>query len=447
MRGVYAKVLTAGLLVLAASPAFAQPPGRPGGGGFGQQPPTIERLLANKDVQDELKISDDQKADIKKATDTVSAKYKDDIDKARADMDRQKVGELRKAEAADQEKALAAVLKPEQMKRAKQLQVQLSGIAAFSMEDVESALKLTDKQKDDIKEEAKGLQDDIRDLFQSAGMDPDKRADAQKKIQAMRNESIGKIVDGLTADQKKTWQDLTGEKTTIVLAQGGFGPGGGGFAPGGGAGPGGGLFGGFGRGMGGAALLGVEKVATELKLTDDQKADVKKTTDTVNAKYRDEMTKARQDMDREKMTEIAKAQNADLDKALAGVLKPEQTKRLKQIEVQVAGPAAFSMEDVDSALKLTDAQKKDIKDVNDSLQKDVQDAFQGAFQGGFNADKMQEVMKKVQTIRSDAVDKIAKGLTDDQKKTWKDLAGDKFELNFSDFPRPGGGARPPNPNP
>ncbi len=446
MRSVYAKVLAAGAIVLAASPAFAQPP-RPGGpGGFGgmmQQAPSIEMLLRNDKVQEELKLTDDQKAGIKKATDTVSAKYKDDMDKARADRDFPKMGELRKSMSADLEKALADVLKPEQTKRVKQIQVQNAGLAAFSMDDVQTALKLTDKQKDDVKQEGKDLQDDIRDLMQGAQGDREKMADAMKKVQALRTDTLSKIVDGLSDDQKKTWKDLTGDKFAVALGgPGGFGPGGfgGGFGPGG---PGGGAFGpggGPGRAFGVGGLLRNDKVQEELKLTDDQKSDVQKAGDTVRAKYKDDMDKARADMDFAKMGELQKSQNEDLEKALAGVLKADQSKRLKQIQVQAAGLAAFSLDDVQSALKLTDAQKKEIKDAAEGLQKDTQDAFQGA-QG--DREKMADAMKKVQTLRSDAMDKIVKGLTDDQKKTWKDLTGDKFELSFGP---PGGRPGRPNPN-
>src|SRR5437899_11087113 len=77
MRGVYSTILAAGLLALAASPALAQP--RPG---FGPPAPTAAMLLNNDKVQAELKVSDDQKADIKKASDKIRDKYKDDIDKA-----------------------------------------------------------------------------------------------------------------------------------------------------------------------------------------------------------------------------------------------------------------------------------------------------------------------------------------------------------------------------
>ncbi len=184
---------------------------------------------------------------------------------------------------------------------------------------------------------------------------------------------------------------------------------------------------------------------SELKLTDEQVSNVQNEGEKIRAKYKDEMDKARADMDREKMGELRKAQDEDMDKAVAGILKPDQTKRLKQIEIQAAGLGAFLMDDVQNALKLTDAQKSEIKDASEGLQKDVRETMQGAFQGGFDRDKMTEAMKKVQTMQSDAVDKVLKDLTDDQKKTWKDLTGEKFELDFGGFGPPGGG-RPGRPN-
>ena len=45
-------------------------------------------------------------------------------------------------------------------------------------------------------------------------------------------------------------------------------------------------------------------------------------------------------------------------------------------------------------------------------------------------------MTKMQTMTKDAMDKAVNGLTDDQKKTWKDLTGDTFE-----FPAPMRGNR------
>ena len=80
-------------------------------------------------------------------------------------------------------------------------------------------------------------------------------------------------------------------------------------------------------------------------------------------------------------------------KRLADVLKPEQAKRLKQIEVQAAGLAAFSKDDVQTALKLTDAQKASVKTAADDMQKDIQDLFKDA-QG--DREKMAAAFKKIQ---------------------------------------------------
>ena len=330
------------------------------------------------------------------------------------------------------------------LKRVKQIQVQAAGLNAFSMEDVETALKLSDKQKDDIKDEAKGLQDDIRDINQAAGTDPDKRAEVSKKIQTLRTESIATDCGGLSADQKKTWKDLTGVSSrsrsataaaSVLAALAAAVP--------------------AASALAAAAAVGLAarrcselaQVQKELNITDDQKSDAQKASDKVREKYKDEMDKARQDMDMQKTAELFKAQNEDQNKAIAGILKPEQFKRFKQIEVQVGGIGEFAMDDVQTALKLTDAQKKDIKDATDAMQKDMRETFQNAFQGGFDADKMTEAMKKVQSMQADAIGKVVAGLTDDQKKTWKELTGEKFDLDLSALRRPGGPGGRPNPNP
>jgi Spy/CpxP family protein refolding chaperone len=121
---------------------------------------------------------------------------------------------------------------------------------------------------------------------------------------------------------------------------------------------------------------------------------------------------------------------AAIDKAIADNLKPEQAKRLDQIQNQLAGIRMYSKEKVQAALKLTAEQKDKIKGVGEEVEKKMQELRQsGDFQG---------MREKMQTIRKDATESIEKVLTDDQKKTVKELTGEKFELTF---PRPGGGGR------
>lgn len=202
MRSVYAKVLTASLLVLLASPAFAQPPG----GRMFQ--PNAAFLLRDEKVQTELKLTDDQKAAFTKIGD----KYKDDIQKARTDMDFAKMGELFKSASDDVDKAVPTVLKADQKKRLDQLLVQISGLGAFSKDDVKTALKLSDKQTKDIESAQDDIKKDAEDLLKDAGMDRDKRTEARKKVQAMQKEALDKITEGFSAGQKTTWKDLTGDK-------------------------------------------------------------------------------------------------------------------------------------------------------------------------------------------------------------------------------------------
>lgn len=310
MRGVYTKVLAAGLIVLAASPAFAQrqrQPGGPGGfggafgGGFGR---TASFLIRNEKVADEIKLTDDEKTAAEKAAQEVNDKFRDQLDQARQSGDRDKMTEVRKAMTAESDKAVLAVLKPDQAKRLKEIEVQAAGMNAFTMDDVQSALKITDQQKDAVKTANSDLQQDIRDLMQDARGDQQKMADAQKKIQTMRTDAFDKIVNGLSDDQKKTWKDLTGDKFDVALLQGpgGFGPGAG--FPGGGAfGPGG-----FGpRGTPGQVLSTF--MQDQLKLTDDQK---------------------------KQLTDIQK----DVDSKLEKLLTDDQKKQLKDMQ-QPRGPGGF----------------------------------------------------------------------------------------------------------
>jgi hypothetical protein len=202
MRRVRNTVLTLGLLALAVSPALAQRQRGP------RPAPGPAQLLAMPEVLTEIKATDEQKAAITK----ISDKYKDDIAAARTNMDREKMADLRKQENADVEKAVPDVFKADQVKRLHQLGVQASGLGAFAKEDVQTALKLTDDQKKNIKETADDLQKDVQDLFQGVQGDRSKMAEAFAKSQTMSKDALDKVVNGLTDDQKKSWKDLTGEK-------------------------------------------------------------------------------------------------------------------------------------------------------------------------------------------------------------------------------------------
>ena len=216
MRCLMAAVLVAGLVVVAGA--------QPGGGfGFGGRPGPAQ-LVANKAVQEDLKLTDEQVEKVK----TWGKEYQD---KVMADM-KGKLADLKDATKEERAEKLAAwstennktaykalgeVLKPEQIKRLKQIEVQANGVTSFQNADVVAALKLTDSQKSTIKGVVTDYNKDVQEIRTAAGIggkgakvDPDKRAEADKKIDKLRKEAMAKVEDALNDDQKKTWKELTG---------------------------------------------------------------------------------------------------------------------------------------------------------------------------------------------------------------------------------------------
>jgi hypothetical protein len=120
-------------------------------------------------------------------------------------------------------------------------------------------------------------------------------------------------------------------------------------------------------------------------------------------------------------------------KGLAGILKPEQEKRYKQISLQAQGARAFQDPEVQKQLKLTDDQKASLKTIMEDAAKEQQELRQGA-QGG----NRQEAGQKMAALRKETMEKAQNVLTDAQKTTWKDVIGKPFAIKFE---RPGGPRR------
>jgi hypothetical protein len=166
-----------------------------------------------------------------------------------------------------------------------------------------------------------------------------------------------------------------------------------------------------------ALLLMQESVRQELKLSDEQA----KQADELSTSVRDKMEYIARNRDaNERRTKIQELMN-ETDKSIATILKPDQTKRLKQVRYQLAGLQAFNFLEVAQELKITDEQKKDIQGIN----QETATAIRELNQGGGLAD--QETIKKFQEIRKGAVEKVVKLFNDEQKKTWKEMLGEPFK--------------------
>jgi hypothetical protein len=205
-------LLTAALVALIAVPVLAQR--RPG---FGMMGPGM--LLRNSGVQKEIKLTDDQKKELKKAL----AAGAEDMKKAREafqDGDREEGQKFMKKANEANEKAVAKFkkgLKEPQLKRLNQIELQTAGIRGLAKEDVQKKLKLTDKQKEDIKESVKEVSDDAQELFRGIGRDFKKIPEVMKKVTKLNKDATAKIVKGFSDDQKKTWKELTGEPYELKM--------------------------------------------------------------------------------------------------------------------------------------------------------------------------------------------------------------------------------------
>ena len=183
-----------------------------------------------------------------------------------------------------------------------------------------------------------------------------------------------------------------------------------------------------GRGFGMMGGLFTNKsVQKELKTDDAQSEKLNAFVKEFQDKHRPDFEKVRelpQDERREKMQELNRTLNPELMAGVKDILKPEQVTRFQQIQLQQGGPGALSRPHVQEKLKLTDDQKSKAREINEELQSSSREAFQSS-QGD-----REGAMKKVADLRKQANEKVQALLTDDQKKTWKEMTGEPFEVKF-----------------
>jgi Spy/CpxP family protein refolding chaperone len=188
--------LAAAVAVMAVSPVLAQQRQR-GFGGMG----TL-MLLGQKSVQEELKLSDEQVkkiAELQEKQREVLQGFRDLSQEER----RAKIQEMVKT----QNEALAKILKPEQLKRTRQIalqqQVRLGLAFVLANEEIAKELKITDEQKAKLEE----IQSKARGEMQGLGFDEEGRK-KREEIRTATNEKVNGI---LTAEQKAKLKELQGE--------------------------------------------------------------------------------------------------------------------------------------------------------------------------------------------------------------------------------------------
>jgi len=169
-----------------------------------------------------------------------------------------------------------------------------------------------------------------------------------------------------------------------------------------------------------AGLVMNPSVQKELKLSDEQIDKAKKAAQEVFGKFRDDFTKLK-DSTPEERAEVMHKVSDEAYKQLGDVLKSEQIKRLRQIELQQVG---LSSPTAQKALKLSDEQKDKVKKIAEETREKGRDLSKD-----FKTDP-KGTLEKMSTLRKEGSEKQLGVLTDDQKKQWKEMTGEPFEVKF-----------------
>ena len=226
MKLVMRMILVVAMAVASLGTVSAQRQGGGGGGGF--VPSAYGVVGTSEDLQKELKISDEQKTKLKEAMEPINKKRMELVPRGQGGQ--QQTDEQRKertekmAKLTDETKAaVGTVLNAEQAKRLGQIDYQMMGMAAYSNAEVQKKMSFTDAQKETVKATVEAYRKDREELNkdmprrsqQPSDEDLKKLADLRKKGVALSKEAEEKIVEVLTAEQKKIWTDMIGEKVDV----------------------------------------------------------------------------------------------------------------------------------------------------------------------------------------------------------------------------------------
>ena len=173
-----------------------------------------------------------------------------------------------------------------------------------------------------------------------------------------------------------------------------------------------------------STMLIDKSVQKEIKASPEQVEKLESLVEKLRAKQRETIPESAglSDDERRKLFASVMSQlRTDLDKGVAEILKPEQTKRIQQIELQHSGVQGLLIPSVANKLKLTDAQKSDIREIYEHSMREMREAFQSA-----NEDR-KAAMEKVIVVRRQYTEKAQKVLNEEQLNNWKEMLGAPFE--------------------
>ena len=179
-----------------------------------EAPPVIDNpilfLIRDRAVQKELKLRDDQKKSLRRLLD-------DELDGplwALRDAGHDQGGERRRQLEAKAQAALKVVLGLERLKRLDQLALQYQGLDALLIPEMAQKFKLSTEQRKKIRRIYDDTRQAVEELKKQAVAG--ERKDAADEINNLRTEGRDKLVDSLTEEQKKQWNEMLGKEFDLT---------------------------------------------------------------------------------------------------------------------------------------------------------------------------------------------------------------------------------------
>jgi Spy/CpxP family protein refolding chaperone len=193
---------------------------------------------------------------------------------------------------------------------------------------------------------------------------------------------------------------------------------------------------GFGRGTMRGSLIGLltrEEVQKDLNLSEEQVTKVKELGEQLQAEMMQNFTAVQgiedKDKQRARMMELATQSDRKTRDKLSDILKKEQMARLDQIRLQVRSVVeSLTDKDVAGELKLADAQKEKLSQINKDLQTKQAEMLGGMREA--SREQRTEAFQKFTKLRADADKEALDVLTAEQKQAFEKMKGPKIELEM-----------------
>jgi hypothetical protein len=197
-------LLSAFLLLTPASTAHAQRRGR---GGLRPGEVSLARLLTVEAVQNELKLSEKQKATAAEINDSLTEeRHKLFKEVAKDSHERtKKVAELEERTSSKVNK----LLDDSQRKRLREILVQVNGAVELTKKNIQEELGITSEQRKNLSEISHENEKARREAL--ANYEGDKTA----KMVELQREADKKLLDVLTEKQREQFEKLKGTKLSI----------------------------------------------------------------------------------------------------------------------------------------------------------------------------------------------------------------------------------------